>query len=178
MGDDQRARQVQAFGQLNGSLNPLARDDPRWLEQKILIWRHAKRRAQIIGVAIGRTRRVLKIHHVRHHQGTGPSAQSQLLLAIRVDRHVHDRVESCRKGSAQVIIRRTHTVAGAFPGEVVMMGDGRHFSFGDQLRQRQAERDVHRNGHRVFDDQDIQLEATHKSVQVLFQMILDVFNSL
>ncbi len=60
----------------------------------------------------------------------------------------------------------------------MMMGDGEYFSFGNQLRQGQTERNIHGYGHSIFHNEQVHVKTTHKLVQMLFQMVLDALNGL
>ncbi len=49
-----------------------------------------------------------------------------------------------------------------------MMGDGGQARLGNEMCQRQTQRNVHRNAQRVFDDEDIDAELLDKLVERLF----------
>jgi hypothetical protein len=78
-----------------------------------------------------------------------------------------------RESRAQVVAGGGDREALAFPGEVVMVGDGRQARFGDRLRQGQAEGDIHGKGEGVLDQQQVDLETLDEALEVGLEVVLE-----
>ena len=88
----------------------------------------------------------------------------KIVLRKRVDRHVLDRLGRRRKGHLQKVVHRVDRKSRSLPVEIVMMGDRGDFGLGDEMGQRHAQRNVHRQTQGVLDHQDVDPEnASTKS---------------
>ena len=58
-----------------------------------------------------------------------------------------------------------------------MMGDGRDARLGDEMRQCQPQRNVHRNAQRILNDEDIDAELLNEVIERLFQVVAQFVNT-
>ena len=81
-----------------------------------------------------------------------PEPPRQFLLRHGIDDHVLHPVQRGRKRRLQIIADAIQREALAFPGEVVVVGDGGQAGFRNHLGHRQPERHMHRDRQDVLRD--------------------------
>ncbi len=172
--DHQTGFDAHPLDQLDGMLDALAPHDPRRLQEKSLVGGDAQVGAQGGGVFVRPGGRAIEIHHVGDDGGSHALAAGDLVGGQRVDDHVPDGRQARREGHVQEIVDTVDQEALALPGKIVVVADGRQAGLGDQLGQRKPQGDVHRDGQRILDDQQLDAELLDEFVQVLLEVPLQL----
>src|SRR5512133_665765 len=101
--------------------------------------------------------RRVEIHHVGDDARGDAMPRGDLLGLDGVDDYVPDGWQVGGKGCCKIIVDAVDLEALTLPVEIVVVGDGRVARLGDELGQGQAERQVERNRHSVFNNQNLQV---------------------
>jgi len=109
------------------------------------------------------------MHH--HEIGDSPS-KAQLFRGNGIYHHMFDGRQVGRKRHVKVIHAGIDKEPGPFPGEVMVMGNGRNTCFGYELGQGHAQGEVHRYGKGVFRDNQVDIESLYVFVQRLLELLL------
>ncbi len=170
MRDHECALHIQALDQLDGMLDPFAPDHARRLKKEKFVRSNIQVGAQIGRVFVRRRGWMIEIHHVRDDRGCHTLSSAKLGSRQRIDHHVTDGRQPRRKGHFQVIANTVHEKAFTLPREIVMMADGRDAGLGNQLRDRQPKRDIHRDRGRIFHDQHVDIEFLDELVELMLDI--------
>ena len=167
--DELEPRIVQLRQQRDRMLDALAGHHPGRLQHEDVVGGDSDLIAKVGRELIGLRRRLLEVEHVGNQDRRAASSPRKFLLGERVDGHVLNGRQARRKRHLQKITHRIDGKPVPLPIEIVVMGDHGEFRLGNEMRQGDAQRDVHRQTERVLGNEDVDRELLHEIVQGPFE---------
>ena len=151
-------------------LDALARDHPHRLQHEQLVVGETQVGADASGHLVGRRRRVLEVHDVGDDPRRPTQPPCDLLPLRRVDAGMTHVRQRRWEGCADDVGDAVDHEALPLPGQVVVVRQHRDAGLGCELRDGQAQGQVHGDGQRVLRQQHVQLEVTHERVEGRLQV--------
>jgi len=160
------SRIVKLLDQLDGRFDAFSLYDAGRLQDHSIFRRQSDRLPKCENPFVVRIRGVFEVEHIRDDRILHAGAKGQLFLGVRVDHDVFDIWQPGGKGHAQIVADGIEQESNPFPVEIMIVGYGGKLCFGDGFRQCQAEGNVHRNGQYILGDQQIDVVAFDKLVEL------------
>ena len=169
-------RIFQPIDHLDGMFDAFPRHNARGLQKHDVIRRKPQIGANVLIIVINARRRRLEIEHVRNNAGGQAGAIAQFALRRAVNDDMLHRIKLRRKRHRQKIRDAVDHETLPLPIEIMMMRNRRDAGFGDKFRNRQPKRDVHGNGQRIFRDNQLNVIAADKLINLLLQVLAQMMN--